>query len=287
MSVFRFIAGERAHHSVKTLCRVLGVSRSGFHAWQRRAPSPRALADARVLERIRRVHLQSRGTYGAPRIHAELRFDGVRVSRKRVARLMRQAGLSGLVKRRLGRTTISVPGVRCAPDLVERDFVAAAPDRLWVADISYVRTWEGWLYVAVVLDCYSRRVVGFAIGDHLRAALVVDALELAGYARQRDLPFILGSAGIGYEYRPELAPPDALLERYRADKDWAAYERDFDDCVLATVPAETVMSELIARSDSAVFALLCSEPTPERCHRRLVAERMKKMEPSLQILHLT
>ncbi|MFL5964867.1 MAG: DUF488 family protein [Gaiellaceae bacterium] len=110
---------------------------------------------------------------------------------------------------------------------------------------------------------------------------------LSGYARKRDLPFILHSAGIGYEYRPELAPPDALLERYRADKDWAAYERDFDDLVLNTAAAETAMGELIARSDGAVFALLCSEPTPERCHRRLVAERMKLIEPALQIRHLT
>jgi uncharacterized protein (DUF488 family) len=110
---------------------------------------------------------------------------------------------------------------------------------------------------------------------------------LSGYARQRDLPFILRSASIGYEHRLELAPPDALLERYRADKDWAAYERDFDDLVLTTAAAETAMNELIARSESAVFALLCSEPTPEHCHRRLVAERMKQIEPALQILHLT
>lgn len=199
MSVFRFVAAERAHHSVKTLCRVLGVSRSGFHAWLKRSISARARADARLLERIRQVHRESRGTYGAPRIHAELRFDGVCVSRKRVARLMRQAGLSGLVKRRRGRTTISVPGVRCAPDLVERDFVAAAPDRLWVADISYVRTWEGWLYVAVVLDCYSRRVVGFTIGDHLRAALVVDALELA-VSRRQPPPGLVHHSDQGSQY---------------------------------------------------------------------------------------
>jgi uncharacterized protein (DUF488 family) len=109
---------------------------------------------------------------------------------------------------------------------------------------------------------------------------------LSGYARQRDLPFILRAAGIDYEYRSELAPPDALLNRYRADKDWAAYERDFDDFVLNAAAAETAMGELITRSDRAVFALLCSEPTPERCHRRLIVERMKQIEPALQILHL-
>jgi putative transposase len=158
---------------------VLGVSRSGFHAWERRAPSDRELSDAWLLEKIRQIHISSRGTYGSPRVHAELRFDGIRVGRKRVERLMRRHDLSGLVKRRRGRTTIRVPGVRVANDLVRRDFSPPAPNRLWVADISYIRTWEGWLYIAVVVDCYSRRVVGWSIADHLRAELVVDALEMA------------------------------------------------------------------------------------------------------------
>ena len=194
MRCFRFIAAERAHFPISLMCGVLGVSRSGFHAWLQRAPCKRALADAALLERIRQIHAASRATYGVPRVHAELAFAGVRVGRKRVERLMRAAGLSGLVKRRRGRTTIRVPGVRCAPDLVERDFAPAAPDRLWVADISYVRTWEGWLYVAVVLDCYSRRVVGFAIGDHLRAGLVVDALEMALAVRgNRDISRLVGA----------------------------------------------------------------------------------------------
>lgn len=110
---------------------------------------------------------------------------------------------------------------------------------------------------------------------------------LSGYARQRDLPFILSSAGIGYEHRPELAPPNELLDRYRSDKDWLAYERDFDRLVLQTPEAEQTMSELVRRGESEILALLCSEPTAERCHRRLVAEHMQQMEPSLQILHLT
>ncbi len=110
---------------------------------------------------------------------------------------------------------------------------------------------------------------------------------LSGYARQRDLPFILGSAGIGYRYQPELAPPDWLLDRYRTDKDWTAYERDFDEFVLKTPEADATMKELADRSDTEIVALLCSEPTPERCHRRLVAERMAQIDPSLQIVHLT
>ena len=184
MKCFRFIAAERANHPISLLCRVLGVSRSGFHAWERRPPSNRAFADAWLSEQIREIHTQSRGTYGAPRVHAELRFRGVRVGRKRVERLMRGVGVSGLIKRKRGRTTISVPGVRVADDLVERDFDPPARDLLWVADITYARTWEGWLYVAVVIDCFSRRVVGFAIADHLRAELVVDALEQAVVRRR-------------------------------------------------------------------------------------------------------
>ncbi len=179
MSVFRFIAAERAHHPVKTLCRVLGVSRSGFHAWATRPPSARELSDRALLERVRQLHVASRRTYGSPRIYRDLRADSIAVGRKRVERLMRQAGISGTVRRRRGCTTIRVPGVRVAGDLVKRDFAPPAPNTLWVADITYLRSWEGWLYLAVVVDCFSRRVVGWALEDHLRAELVVDALEQA------------------------------------------------------------------------------------------------------------
>jgi putative transposase len=179
VSVFRFIAAERANHPVKTLCRALGVSRSGFHAWAARPPSKRAREDVLLLERIRELHAASRRTYGSPRIYRDLRADGVQVGRKRVERLMRTDRLSGVVKRRRGKTTIRVPGVRVADDLVKRDFQPPAPNQLWVADITYLRSWEGWLYLAVVLDCFSRRIVGFAIEDHLRAELVVGALEQA------------------------------------------------------------------------------------------------------------
>ena len=186
MSVFRFIAAERANHHVKTLCRVLGVSRSGFHAWAVRPPSPRAVTDSVLLERVRQLHVRSRRTYGSPRIYRDLQADGVRVGRKRVERLMRQDGLSGTVRRRRGKTTIRVPGVRVAGDLVRRDFSPPGPNQLWVSDITYLRSWEGWLYLAVVLDCFSRRIVGFAIEDHLRAELVVDALEQALQRRKPD-----------------------------------------------------------------------------------------------------
>ena len=180
MSVFRFIAAQKAQHSIKTMCRVLEVSRSGYHAWACRAPSARALCDQRLTERIREIHAENLKVYGSPRVHAELRLgDGVRVSRKRVERLMRQAGLSGLITRKRGRTTIRVPGVRVCEDLVDRAFLAAAPNRLWVADITYLRTWEGWLYLVAVQDIYSRRIVGWAMDSHMRTELVLDALQMA------------------------------------------------------------------------------------------------------------
>ncbi len=200
MRIFRFIAAKRAEHSIQTMCRVLEVSRSGFHAWAAREPSARALADAALSARIAEIHAESGDTYGSPRVHAELRLeDGVRVARKRVERLMRRAGLSGMVPRRRGRTTVSVPGIRTAPDLVERDFNSTAINRLWCADITYIRTWEGWLYLASVMDCYSRRIVGWALADHLRAELVTDALEMA-VARRRPGSGLVHHSDRGSQY---------------------------------------------------------------------------------------
>ena len=180
MSAFGFIAAEKAHHSVKTMCRVLGVSRAGFYAWLGRKPSARARQDEELTRLIREIHKDNRGVYGSPRIHAELRLaNGVRVARKRVERLMRQANISGLTLRKKGRTTIKVPGVRVCEDLVDRNFLASAPNHLWVADITYLRTWEGWLYLAAVQDAYSRRIVGWSMADHMRTKLVTDALQMA------------------------------------------------------------------------------------------------------------
>ncbi len=200
MTVFGFIAARKAEHSVSIMCRVLGVSRSGFHAWQKRPPSPRAREDGRLLERIREIHELNRRVYGSPRIHAELVMgDGERVGRKRVERLMRQAGLSGLVARKRGRTTIRVPGVRVCEDLVDRAFMAKAPNRLWVADITYLRTWEGWLYLVAVQDVYSRRIIGWAMDSHMRTELVLDALQMA-LARRRPQPGLIWHSDQGSQF---------------------------------------------------------------------------------------
>ncbi|MGH9892419.1 MAG: IS3 family transposase [bacterium] len=177
--VFGFVRANQAGYPVSTLCRVLEVSASGYYAWEKRGPSARALSDAALLAKIREIHSRSRETYGTPRIHAELEAEGIRVSRKRVGRLMREAGLKGAHRRRAPRTTIRNPEARPAPDLVQREFRAEGPNRLWVADITYVPTWEGFLYLAVVLDAFSRRVVGWSMACHLRTVLVLDALDMA------------------------------------------------------------------------------------------------------------
>jgi putative transposase len=180
VTVYRLISAERARFPISLQCELLEVSTSGYYDWERRAPSDRTLTDAFLVEQIKQIHVQTRGVYGAPRVHAELRHArGIRVGKKRVARLMREAGISGLITRRRGRTTIRVPGVRVADDLVEREFRPAGPDLLWVADITYLPTWEGWLYLAAVQDAFSRRIVGWAMEPHMRAELVVDALQMA------------------------------------------------------------------------------------------------------------
>lgn len=161
------------------MCRVLGVSRSGYYAWRKRLPSARSIEDKRLTQRIEAIHDESRGTYGVPRIHAELNETDERVSRKRIARLMRNRGLRGVCRRKWVTTTVRSERDRPAPDLVARDFSAAAPNELWVADITFVPTWEGFLYLAVVLDVFGRRIVGWSMANHLRTALVLNALEMA------------------------------------------------------------------------------------------------------------
>jgi putative transposase len=186
VSCYRLIDQEKAHHGVSRLARVLGVARAGYYAWSSRPASARTLADRVLTEQIRQIHApRSRGTYGAPRVHAELRLGlGVQVGRKRVARLMRAVGLQGCHRRRRLGLTRRDPAAIAAPDLVERQFTPPAPDRLWVADITQQRTDQGWLYVAVVLDCFSRRIVGWSMAGHLRTELVLDALDMAIAQRQ-------------------------------------------------------------------------------------------------------
>jgi putative transposase len=183
------MSANQAVFPIATMARVLGVSETGYHAWRHRSPSTHALADAALLKRVRTVHASSRETYGSPRVHAELRAGGERHGRKRIARLMREAGLVGTSRRRNGPiTTRRDKEARPAPDLVDRRFSAPGPNRLWVADITFIPTAAGFLYLAVVLDAWSRKIVGWSMANHLRAELVLDALEMAvGQRRPRDV----------------------------------------------------------------------------------------------------
>ena len=181
------MSAHQAVFPVAVMARVLGVSEAGFHAWRRRPVSAHAVADAALLKRIRTIHAGSRQTYGAPRVHAELRAGGEKHGRKRIARLMRAAGLIGASRRR-GTivTTRRDKEARPAPDLVDRDFTAFRPNQLWVADITFVPTAGGFLYLAVVLDAWSRKIVGWSMANHLRTELVLDALEMAIGQRRPD-----------------------------------------------------------------------------------------------------
>jgi putative transposase len=161
------------------MCRVLEVSPSGYYAWLNRKPSTRSIQDRILTEMIKTYHKESYATYGAPRIHADLRDAGIRIGRKRVARLMREAGLRGVSRRRFVTTTKRDKSDRAASDLVERNFVATRPDELWVADITFVPTSTGFLFLAVVLDVFSRKIVGWAMTAHLRTSLVLAALDMA------------------------------------------------------------------------------------------------------------
>jgi putative transposase len=199
VSAYRLIEAEKARHSVPLLCRLLGVSRSGYYAWRRRPPSERARFDAVLSEKIETIHRNSRATYGAPRVHAELRAIGIRCSRKRVARLMRRAKLRGCLRGRRMRTTHRVALQQAAADLVERNFASEQPDRLWVADITYVRSKEGFVYLAFILDACSRKVVGWSMATHLRTEIVVDALQMA-IARRKPSPGLVHHSDRGVQY---------------------------------------------------------------------------------------
>lgn len=169
---------NKARYPIRAMCRLLDVSSSGFHAWVKRPRSQRAVADAELTALIRAAHEASHGTYGGPRIHAELAAQGIDVGRNRIARLMRNAGLAGVSRRRFVTTTTR-DGTRPAPDLVDRKFSAERPDMLWVADITYVPTWTGFLFLAIVLDAFSRRIVGWSFASTLHTEVVLNAMNMA------------------------------------------------------------------------------------------------------------
>ena len=200
MSVFKLIDAEKASYPVAMLCRMLGGSKSGYYAWRDRPPSRRTQQDALLTEKICEIHSRSRETYGYPRVHAELRSLGIGCGgRRRVARLMRAAGLRGCTRARKRRTTRRDSQAAPAPDLLRRNFVACQPNKVWLADITYVPTQEGFLYLAFILDTHSRRIVGWSMDFHMRTELVIDALEMAVW-RRRPVAGLVHHSDRGVQY---------------------------------------------------------------------------------------
>lgn len=241
---YAFIRAQKAAFPIAFMCARLGVSRSGFYDWLGRAPSARTRDDARLAREVATIHCESGGRYGSPRVHAELRVRGRRVARKRVARLMRAQGLAARRRRRFVRTTDSRHDGPIAPNVLARDFTATAPNRVWVTDITYVATGEGWLYLAVLLDLFSRRVVGWALAPSLATPLPLAALDQA--LRRRDPPRGLvhhSDRGCQYAsaaYRAALAARGVTASMSRAGDCWdnAVAESFFNTLKWEAVPIE-------------------------------------------------
>jgi transposase InsO family protein len=193
------VLAEKAHFEVRRMCRVLGMSPSRYYAWERKQQSERARQETELLVSIRGVFAKFRGRYGAPRVHDQLTRAGIRVSRKRVARLMREAGLRAKGRRKYKATTDSNHGQSVAPNLLQRDFHTERPDAVWVSDITYIWTRQGWLYLAVILDLYSRKVVGWSLADRMTASLVCNALSAAVRLR-RPKPGLIFHSDRGSQY---------------------------------------------------------------------------------------
>ena len=253
---FAFILVEKAFYPITVLCDVLGVSRSGFHAWRNRRQSPRARADAHLAVQVAAVHKRSRKAYGSPRVHAELRARGVRVGKKRVARLMREKGLQARRKRRFRKTTDSKHSHPIAPNLVARQFVVAAPNRVWVTDVTAIWTLEGWLYLAVMLDLYSRRVVAWATSANNDACLALDALR-AGLRARRPAAGLVhhsdrGSPYASADYRAVLRYYGVVASMSRKGDCW---DNAVAESFFATIRAELVDHELYPTRPAAIAAI--------------------------------
>jgi putative transposase len=272
---YEFVEQEKAAYPVRLICRMLGVSPSGYWAWRRREPSARAHADAQLSAQIVQIHQASQGTYGAPRIHAELAAHGTRCGRKRVARLMRFVGIAGCHRRRSRiRTTRRDPAARPAPDLVQRAFVAAAPNELWVSDITYVPTQQdGFLFLAVVLDVFSRRVVGWSMTDHLRAELVLAALDMAVWNRRPSAGLIHHSDhGCQYTATAFADRCHALGIQCSMGTTGDCYDNALAESFFATLECELLDRQAFQTQDearSALFAFIESFYNRQRRHSAL------------------
>jgi transposase InsO family protein len=238
-----FIAAEKTTYGVRRLCRVVRISPASFYAWAARAGGPTAaeLEDAYAIEAARTAWAQHRQVYGARRLTAEIRDRGHAWNRKQVARLMRLGAIEGMHRRKRGKYGRRTVSAATAPDLVERNFTASAPDRLWVADISYLRTWEGFVYLAVVVDAFSRKVVGWAMADHLRTELALDAVGMAITARRPAAGTVhhtdRGTQYTSYEFGKALRASDLLASMGRVG---SAFDNAMAESVFATLKSELI-----------------------------------------------
>jgi len=246
VSRYRFIDAEKAHYPVALLGRVLEVARAGYYAWRSRGLSARAQMDQALSVQLVRLHADSRQTYGAPRLHAALAASGEHIGRKRVVRLMRAAAICGVSRRRtVPRTTLADPVAVPAPNRLQRDFTAPAADRCWVGDITYLPTAEGWLYLASLVDVYSRRVVGFALTDHLRTELTLEALDLALGQRHPTGRALVHHTDRGCQYTARAY--QAVLERYGITPSMSRAGDCYDNAMAESFNA-TIKTELVART---------------------------------------
>jgi len=266
------VRAHQAVYPIATMCRVLGLSTSGYYAWKQRAPCARSRGNAWLLERIRLIHERSGGTYGAPRVHAQLNQGGVAVGYQRVARLMREAGLRGVSRRGWVCTTQRDRNARPAADLVQREFSAQAPDQLWVADITYIATWEGFLYLAVVLDVFSRKVVGWAMRAHLLTELVLSALDMALTARRPQAVIHHSDQGTQYTSVAFGARCEAAGVKPSMGSVGDCYDNAMCESFFATLECELLERSTFrtkAEAEAVVFQFLEGWYNPHRLHSSL------------------
>ncbi len=253
---FAFILAEKAVYPILVLCEILGVSRSGFHAWLLRPDSPRQRSDAQLATQVAAVHKRSRGTYGSPRVHAELKAKGVRVGKKRIARLMRENGIEARRKRRFRKTTDSKHTNPIALNIVAREFEVPAPNRVWVTDVTAIWTLEGWLFLAVILDLYSRRVVGWSASVSNDTMLALAALQMALAARRPPAGLVhhsdRGSPYASEDYRTALSRHGLVASMSRKGDCW---DNAVAESFFATIKAELVEHEQYATHGAAMRSI--------------------------------
>jgi putative transposase len=259
--VYQFIETHRQEFGVKRMCQVLAVSSSGYYAWRARPPSQRAHANRCLLEPIRAIHQASRQTYGARRVHAALRAQGIHCNHKRVERLMRAAGLRVTLRRRHKTTTRAARNGLVVPNRLNRDFSAPAPNRVWLADITYIHTQQGWLYLAVILGMFSRKIVGWQMSDHIDERLTQDALLMALHQRQPLPGHLLHHSDRGAQYtsRHYLHPLLALQATLSMSRTGNCYDNAPMESFFATLKTELIHRTVFLtrhQARAAIFAYI-------------------------------